>query len=113
MEIALRIPNLIKAPSQSKRAQKVSKAAAVAGPTASQELPPISKSLSISPKKKSVSGYHAAAKRVIKKSSKNAARATGPSLSVGPVTKRVPRRHKPTARRDPSKYNRVKYNYHV
>jgi len=143
-----------KAPKQSTRTQKAAKASArkkeVQGPAASQELPPIAKSMiigtkkgnssfnSTSPKKsyaynssskKKTNTYRAAAKRVTKKAS-NKAKASAaaasvsaaatttvePSLSVGPITKRSQRRgahQSATIRRDPSTYNKVKYNFHV
>lgn len=131
-----------KAAKQTKRTQKAAKASArkVAGPSASQQLPPIAKSISISHKKKSSSTYNSslkksnssynpsakkksntyrgAAKRISKKAASSnpsasaaSASAAGPSLSVGPITKRTTRRT--SGRQDPSKYNKVKYNFHV
>lgn len=142
-----------KAAKQSTRTQKAAKASArkkeVQGPSASQELPPIAKSMIIGTKQKGHSSFtstspkksytynssskkktntYRSVKRVSKKASSKAkasaaasvsataAAAAEPSLSVGPITKRAQRRgahQSATMRRDPSTYNKVKYNFHV
>jgi len=114
-----------------KKVQKVQK---VQGPSASQELPPIAKSIVIgakkkgrtgkyntSPKKTYGSSYNSSSKKksntyrsVAKRVTKKATSKTTTSLSVGPSTQATQaRRTNRSTRRDPSKYNKVKYNFHV